>query len=58
LYPFKKLIEEGLASMMVAHLYIPVLDNTANQASTLSPKIVNGLLKDSLGFEGLIFTDA
>jgi beta-glucosidase-like glycosyl hydrolase/CubicO group peptidase (beta-lactamase class C family) len=58
LYPFKQLINEGLMSMMVAHLYIPKLDNTTNQASTLSPKIVNGLLKDSLGFEGLIFTDA
>lgn len=58
LYPFKKLINQGLASMMVAHLYIPILDNTENQASTLSPKIVNGLLKDSLGFEGLVFTDA
>lgn len=58
LYPFKQLINKGLASMMVAHLYIPILDNTENQASTLSPKIVNGLLKDSLGFEGLIFTDA
>lgn len=58
LFPFKKLINEGLASMMVAHLYIPTLDNTENQASTLSPKIVNGLLKDGLGFKGLIFTDA
>lgn len=58
LYPFKALINQGLASMMVAHLYIPELDNTAQQASTLSPKIVNGLLKDSLGFKGLIFTDA
>ena len=58
LYPFKKLINAGLASMMVAHLYIPAYDNTPNQASTLSPKIVNGLLKDSLGFKGLIFTDA
>ncbi|NOQ75570.1 MAG: serine hydrolase [Crocinitomix sp.] len=58
LYPFKQLINKGLASMMVAHLYIPILDDTENQASTLSPKIVNGLLKDSLGFEGLIFTDA
>ncbi|MBK7128487.1 MAG: serine hydrolase [Crocinitomicaceae bacterium] len=58
LYPFKALINEGLASMMVAHLYIPSLDNTPNQASTLSPNIVNGLLKDSLGFKGLIFTDA
>lgn len=58
LFPFKALINEGLASMMVAHLYIPAYDNTPNQASTLSPKIVNGLLKDSLKFKGLIFTDA
>jgi len=58
LYPFKRAIEAGMGSMMVAHLYIPELDDTKNQASTLSPKIVNGLLKDSLGFEGLIFTDA
>lgn len=58
LYPFKQTINAGMGSMMVAHLYIPALDNTKNQASTLSPKIVNGLLKDSLGFEGLIFTDA
>lgn len=58
LYPFKELIEQKLASMMVAHLYIPSLDATENQASTLSPKIVNGLLRDSLGFEGLVFTDA
>jgi beta-N-acetylhexosaminidase len=58
LYPFKVLINQGLASMMVAHLHIPILDNTPNQASTLSPKIVNGLLKDSLDFKGLIFTDA
>ena len=58
LYPFKEMIKGGIGSMMVAHLYIPELDNTKNLASTLSPKIVNGLLKDSLGFEGLIFTDA
>lgn len=58
LYPFKELTAAGVASMMVAHLYIPELDNTKNQASTLSPKIVNGLLKDSLGFEGIVFTDA
>ncbi len=58
LYPFKQMIQEGVGSIMVAHLSIPVLDNTPNQASTLSPKIVNGLLKDSLGFEGIVFTDA
>jgi beta-N-acetylhexosaminidase len=43
---------------MVAHLNIPALDTTTNLASTLSPKVVNGLLKDSLGFEGITFTDA
>lgn len=58
LYPFKELIYDGLGSMMVAHLYIPSLDTTANQASTLSKKVVTELLKDTLGFKGLIFTDA
>jgi beta-glucosidase-like glycosyl hydrolase/CubicO group peptidase (beta-lactamase class C family) len=58
LYPFKTLINAGLSSIMVAHLYIPAIDSTVNQASTLSPKIVTALLKDSLGFKGLVFTDA
>ncbi|MBS1650376.1 MAG: serine hydrolase [Bacteroidetes bacterium] len=58
LYPFKQLIEKGLASIMVAHLNIPALDTTANLPSTLSPKIVNDLLKIKLNFKGLIFTDA
>lgn len=58
LYPFKELIKQGLGSMMVAHLYIPALDTTTNLASTLSKKVVTDLLKDTLGFKGLIFTDA
>jgi beta-glucosidase-like glycosyl hydrolase/CubicO group peptidase (beta-lactamase class C family) len=58
LYPFAQMINAGLASMMVAHLFIPSLDNMANTATTLSKKVVDGLLKDSLGFKGLIFTDA
>jgi beta-N-acetylhexosaminidase len=58
LYPFKELIAQGLGSMMVAHLSIPALDTTPNQASTLTRKIVTGLLKDTLGFKGLVFTDA
>ncbi len=58
LYPFKHLIDSGLGSMMVAHLYIPSLDDTPNKASTLSKKIVSDLLKYDLNFEGLIFTDA
>lgn len=58
LFPFKELINQGMGAVMVAHLYIPAIDSTANRATTLSPKVVTGLLKDSLGFEGLIFTDA
>ncbi|GAB4332408.1 MAG: glycoside hydrolase family 3 N-terminal domain-containing protein [Flammeovirgaceae bacterium] len=58
LYPFKKLIADSLASVMVAHLHIPALDSTENRPTTLSPYVVQTLLQDSLKFEGLIFTDA
>jgi beta-N-acetylhexosaminidase len=58
LYPFKYLFDRGLGSIMVAHLYIPSLDTTKNLASTLSPLIVNDLLKNKMGYKGLIFTDA
>jgi len=58
LFPFKKLFSEGVGGAMVAHLFIPAYDTSRNVASTLSPKIVTGLLKEQMKFEGLIFTDA
>lgn len=58
LYPFRRLIAEGLGSVMVAHMSIPALDSTENLASTLSKPIVTALLKKEMGFEGLVFTDA
>ncbi|MCC5919541.1 MAG: serine hydrolase [Cyclobacteriaceae bacterium] len=58
LYPFRRLMDEGLMSMMVAHIHIPAYDNTPNRATTLSPAVVDGLLKRQMGFEGLVFTDA
>ena len=58
LYPFKSLISHGLAGIMVAHLHIPSLDPRPNLASTLSQRIVTGLLREELGFQGLIVTDA
>ncbi len=58
LYPFHQLIKAGVGSMMIAHLSVPALDNTPNQATTLSPKVVQKLLKDEMKFKGLIFTDA
>lgn len=58
LYPFRQLIDSGLASMMVAHLFIPAYDTAANTASTLSKAVVTDLLKKQLRFNGLVFTDA
>lgn len=58
LYPYKKLIDEGLNSVMIAHLNIPVLESRLNYPSSLSHKVVTGLLKEELGFNGLVFTDA
>ena len=57
LVPFKMLIENGLGSVMVAHLHIPSLDKTKDLSVSLSPKVVNGLLKTDLKFEGLVITD-
>jgi len=58
LYPFNELIKNGLASMMVAHLYIPAYVKEKGMATTLSKEVVTDLLQDSMGFKGLIFTDA
>jgi beta-N-acetylhexosaminidase len=58
LYPFKKLIGEGAQSMMIAHLEIPALEKEVHVPTTLSKNTVTNLLKNELGFKGLIFTDA
>lgn len=58
LYPYAKLFEKGLSSVMVAHLSVNALDSIPNHPSTLSPQIITDLLKGELGFGGLIFTDA
>ncbi len=58
LVPFRKLFNNGVASVMVAHLFIPSLDTTPKRAGTLSPEIVTNLLQKEEGFNGLIFTDA
>lgn len=58
LYPYKKLINKGLASVMVAHLNVPSLEKRSNYPSSISYNIVTNILQKELGFEGLIFTDA
>lgn len=57
LLPFKRYIYEGFSGIMTAHLSIPALDKSKRPTS-LSPIVVNGLLKKELGFRGLSFTDA
>jgi beta-N-acetylhexosaminidase len=58
LYPFRRTIEAGVMGVLVAHLYVPSVDTTRNRPSTLSRPIVTGLLREEMGFDGLVFTDA
>lgn len=58
LYPFRYLIASGVPSIMVAHLNLPKLDNRPNRPASLSKTIIDTLLRQKLGFNGLIFTDA
>lgn len=58
LYPFRKSIQKGVGSVMIAHLNVPALDTTVGLPSTLSRPIVTDLLKSKMGFKGLVFTDA
>jgi len=57
-YPFREAIKAGISGIMIAHMDIPSLDSTKHLPSTLSRKIVTGILKDSLGFKGLVVSDA
>lgn len=57
LYPFKKLFEAGVGSVMVAHLSIPAIDATPNQPTTLSKANVTDLLRNQLQYSGISFTD-
>ena len=57
LKPYRLLIENGLPSVMLAHTTVPAADPSM-QISTVSPEIVTGLLRERLGFEGVITTDS
>ena len=58
LAPFRKAIEAGVDSVMVAHVTVPALEPDANRVATTSPAIVTDLLKQQLGFQGIVVTDA
>jgi hypothetical protein len=56
LQPFRTLIQEGVSSVMTAHLLIPALDK--QWPATLSANVLTTLLRVDLGFKGLVVTDA
>ncbi len=59
LIPFRAAIAAGVTAVMTAHLALPCIDGPADPPpATLSPSIMTGMLRDSLGFEGLVVTDA
>jgi beta-N-acetylhexosaminidase len=58
LYPFRQAVNAGVHAIMVSHLEVPALDPNPRTPATLSPLIVTGLLRERMGFQGLIISDA
>jgi beta-N-acetylhexosaminidase len=56
--PFRKAVEAGVDSVMVAHVSVPALEADPNKVATVSPAIVTDLLEKQLGFKGIVVTDA
>ena len=58
LYPFKQLIDAGVDSVMIGHLSVPELSGDSNTPATLSQQIIRGVLRDKMGFDGVVVSDA
>jgi beta-N-acetylhexosaminidase len=58
LFPFKAAVDAGVRAVMTAHLAVPALDPTPGLPATLSAPILTGVLRQKMGFKGLIVTDA
>jgi len=56
--PFREAIEAGVDAIMVAHVSAPALEPDPNKVGTTSSAIVTDLLKNQLGFKGIVVTDA
>ncbi|WP_405607201.1 glycoside hydrolase family 3 N-terminal domain-containing protein [Polaribacter sp. Asnod1-A03] len=57
LYPYKRVFDAGMASVMTAHLSIPSLEPNSKLPTSLSKNVVTNLLQQKLGFLGLVITD-
>lgn len=58
LVPFIKGIENKVDSIMIGHLAVPALNNGENTSATLSKAVIEGLLRERLGYDGLVISDA
>jgi len=58
LVPFRAAIQAGAGLVMTAHIALPAVNGDSATPATLSPRIITGLLRDSLGFGGVTITDA
>lgn len=57
LKPFRACIENGADTVMSAHVYFPAIENKAGVPATLSKKVMTGLLREQLNFDGVVITD-
>lgn len=58
LYPFQKLIDEGVDSVMAGHLSVPALTTSPELPSSINKDIITGVLRNELGFDGVVISDA
>ncbi|MEQ1856064.1 MAG: glycoside hydrolase family 3 N-terminal domain-containing protein [Longimicrobiales bacterium] len=58
LVPFVRVIDDGIDAIMTAHVQVPGVLGVGAPPATLSPEFLTGLLRNDLGFRGLLFTDA
>lgn len=58
LRPFQRAIDAGMGAIMTAHISVPSLNGGVREPSTLSPEVLTNVLRDQMGFGGIIFTDA
>jgi beta-N-acetylhexosaminidase len=56
--PFRAAVDSGIAGIMTAHISVPALTGAAGIPSTLSRAVLTDLLREEMGFQGLVFTDA
>jgi beta-N-acetylhexosaminidase len=56
-FPFRRLASQGVGAVMIGHLHIPSLDNRSNRPSSLSYNTIKKVLRDEMGYNGLVITD-